>query len=84
VKREERFGQAERVWVMDRGMVSEKNIEFLRSRKALYIVGTPKSQLRLFEAELAEEEHWTVGLKWNKPHARFAQDPKTQRWKRMK
>jgi len=25
-----------------------------------------------------------VGLKWNKPHARFAQDPKTQRWKRMK
>lgn len=59
VKMEERFGQAERIWVMDRGMVSEGNIAFLRQRKALYIVGTPKSQLRAFEAELAEEENWT-------------------------
>ena len=58
-KMEERFGQAERVWVMDRGMVSEKNIDFLRRREALYIVGTPKSQLKNFESELAEEENWT-------------------------
>lgn len=58
-KMEERFGQAERIWVMDRGMVSERNIDFLRERKARYIVGTPKSQLRAFEAELAEEENWT-------------------------
>ena len=57
-KMEERFGQAERIWVMDRGMVSEANIEFLRERKALYIVGTPKSQLRAYEAELAEKENW--------------------------
>ena len=58
-KMEERFGQAERVWVMDRGMVSEANIAFLRSRQALYIVGTPKSQLRAYEAQLAEKENWT-------------------------
>lgn len=58
-KMEERFGQAERVWVMDRGMVSERNISYLRERKALYIVGTPKSQLCAFEAELAEQENWT-------------------------
>lgn len=57
-KMEDRFGQAERIWVMDRGMVSEANIEFLRQRKALYIVGTPKSQLRAYEAELAETENW--------------------------
>mgnify|MGYP000129694268 CR=1 FL=1 len=57
-KMEERFGQAERIWVMDRGMVSEANIEFLRQRKALYIVGTPKGQLRAYEAELAEKENW--------------------------
>ena len=57
-KMEDRFGQAERIWVMDRGMVSEANIEFLRQRKALYIVGTPKSQLRAYEAELAEKENW--------------------------
>lgn len=58
-KMEERFGQAQRIWVMDRGMVSEKNICFLRERKAQYIVGTPKTQLRAFEAELAEEANWT-------------------------
>jgi transposase len=57
-KMEERFGQAERIWVMDRGMVSEANIWFLRQRKALYIVGTPKSQLRFYEAQLAEKENW--------------------------
>jgi transposase len=32
--------------------------KFLRQRKALYIVGTPKSQLRAYEAELAEKENW--------------------------
>ena len=55
---EERFGKAQRVWVMDRGMVSEANIAMLRERKALYVVGTPKSQLRAYEAELAERENW--------------------------
>jgi transposase len=58
-KMEDRFGQAERVWVMDRGMVSEKNITFLRKRKARYLVGTPKAELRHFEAQLAEKENWT-------------------------
>lgn len=58
-KMEARFGQAERIWVMDRGMVSEENIAFLRGRGALYIVGTPKAQLRAFEAELAETDNWT-------------------------
>jgi len=55
---EEKYGAAERVWVMDRGMTSEANIAFLRERKALYIVGTPKSQLRHFEAALLEEHDW--------------------------
>ena len=55
---ETRYGQAERVWVMDRGMVSEENIEFLRARRARYLVGTPKSQLRQFEAALLEKEGW--------------------------
>jgi len=55
---EEKYGQAERVWVMDRGMVSEKNIAFLRERNARYLVGTPKSQLRAFEKELLDHEGW--------------------------
>ena len=40
---EEKYGQPQRIWVMDRGMVSEDNIEFLRERQAPYLVGTPKS-----------------------------------------
>jgi len=59
VKMEERFGQAERIWVMDRGMVSENNIAFFRRRNARYLVGTPKSELRHFEAALAAKESWT-------------------------
>lgn len=55
---ESKYGQAERVWVMDRGMVSEANIAFLRKRKARYLVGTPKSQLREFEKQLLEREGW--------------------------
>jgi transposase len=55
---EQKYGQAQRIWVMDRGMISEDNIEFLRQRKAHYLVGTPKSQLKQFEAQLLEKEHW--------------------------
>ena len=39
-------------------MVSEENIDFLRERGARYIVGTPKSQLKAFEAKLLEQEDW--------------------------
>jgi transposase len=56
---EEKYGKAERIWVMDRGMVSEDNIEFLRARGARYLVGTPKRQLRQFEAQLLEQEGWS-------------------------
>jgi transposase len=55
---EEKYGQAQRIWVMDRGMVSDGNIKFLRQRGVQYIVGTPKAQLRQFEAALLEEKDW--------------------------
>jgi hypothetical protein len=58
VAMEEKYGQAERVWVLDRGMVSEENLEFLRARKAQYLVGTPKAQLRRYEQALLEKENW--------------------------
>jgi transposase len=57
---ESKYGQAERIWVMDRGMVSEGNLEFLRKRRAHYIIGTPKSQLKRVEAQLLEQEHWST------------------------
>jgi hypothetical protein len=55
---EEKYGQAERLWVMDRGMVSDANLAFLRERKARYLVGTPKSWLRAHEATLLESANW--------------------------
>jgi transposase len=55
---EGKYGQAKRIWVMDRGMVSQENIEFLRERNAQYIVGTPKAQLRQFEEALLEQKDW--------------------------
>jgi transposase len=53
---EKKYGRANRVWVMDRGMVSEANLKFLRSRDGQYIVGTPKAQLRQFEEHLTEQD----------------------------
>jgi transposase len=55
---EKKYGQAKRIWVMDRGMVSEDNIDFLRARDARYLVGTPKSQLKAFQAQLLDQENW--------------------------
>jgi transposase len=55
-KIESQYGQANRIWIMDRGMVSEKNIRFLRSGSRRYIVGTPRSQLKKFENELLSHD----------------------------
>jgi hypothetical protein len=52
---EAKYGQARRTWVMDRGMVSEANLQWLRERQAWYLVGTPKSLLRRFERELTDK-----------------------------
>ena len=38
---EGRYGKADRIWVLDRGMISEQNIEFLKSGGRRYIAGTP-------------------------------------------
>jgi len=53
---ERKYGRAQRVWVMDRGMVSDKNLRFLRQRGGLYIVGTPKAMLRQFERHLLADD----------------------------
>ena len=53
---EKKYGQARRTWVMDRGMVSEENLEKLRARGATYLVGTPKAMLRKFERELTDKD----------------------------
>ena len=55
---EERYGKANRIWAMDRGMVSAENIEWLRKGERKYVIGTPKSELRKRENELVDEDGW--------------------------
>ena len=47
-----KYGSAERIWVMDRGMVSQENVEYLKENSQRYILGAPKATLRRFEGEL--------------------------------
>lgn len=49
---EELYGRAGRVWIMDRGLASEKNVRFLRAGGRRYLLGTAKNCLRKFEREL--------------------------------
>ena len=49
-------GRAQRIWVLDRGMVSEENVEFLKQGQRRYIVGTPKSMLKKYEQELLSKD----------------------------
>jgi transposase len=57
VQRMERlYGKANRIWVLDRGMVSEENVRFLKQAQRRYIVGTPKGLLKHFEKELRAED----------------------------
>ena len=53
---EQLYGRAGRVWIMDRGLVSEKNVQFLRAGARRYILGTTKSSLRKFERELLSQD----------------------------
>lgn len=51
-----RYGEAERIWVMDRGVPTEEILAELRTATApvRYLVGTPKGRLTRYEAALAE------------------------------
>jgi transposase len=55
---ERKYGKARRIWVLDRGIVSEENLQAIRKREGQYLVGTPRSQMKQFEAELLKED-WT-------------------------
>jgi transposase len=53
-----KHGSLGRVWVFDRGIASEANLELLRRRGAFYLVATPKRKLAAFEQELLKAEDW--------------------------
>jgi transposase len=53
---ERKHGKARRVWIFDRGVVSEENLVAIRKRGGEYLVGTPRSKLKQFEAELLKDD----------------------------
>jgi transposase len=55
---ERKYGKARRIWVFDRGIVSEENLKAVRKREGQYLVGTPRNQMKQFEAELLKQD-WT-------------------------
>ena len=57
---EKRYGKADRIWIGDRGIMSEKNIDFLKQGKRRYIIGAPKSALKQFEQELLGEDWQSI------------------------
>jgi transposase len=55
---ERKYGKARRIWVFDRGIVSEENLAAIRRRGGQYLTGTPRSQMKQFEVELLQDD-WT-------------------------
>src|SRR5712671_2650558 len=53
---ERKHGKARRVWIFDRGVVSEENLVAIRKRGGEYLVGTIRSKLKQFEAELWKDD----------------------------
>lgn len=53
---ERKYGKARRIWVIDRGIVSEENLAAIRKRGGHYLVGTPRSQMKQFEVELLKDD----------------------------
>jgi hypothetical protein len=49
---EKRFGQSQRVWVMDRGMISKDTLKFLGQGRRRYLLATRRTELARFGAEL--------------------------------
>jgi transposase len=49
---EAKHGRARRIWVFDRGIVSEANLQRLRERGGQYVVGTPRHRLQEYEKAL--------------------------------
>ena len=64
---QKRYGQAQRIWVMDRGIPTEAVLEELRQEdvKVSYLVGTPKGRLTKLEAKFVDQPWQEV-----RPHRR--------------
>src|SRR5436189_133469 len=59
---ERKYGKARRVWIFDRGIISEDNLQALRKRDGQYLVGTPRVKLKQFEKQLLNSDG--LRLEW--------------------
>jgi len=55
---EARFGLADRVWVMDRGMMSRKNIAWLQKTGRKYVLGASRQEVKRWRQQIADESGW--------------------------
>ena len=55
---EQRYGKAQRVWVMDRGMTSADNVAWLQQTGRRYLIGANKNELKRFARELVDTRDW--------------------------
>jgi transposase len=56
------YGKAERIWIMDRGIPTQANLEEMQAAepKIYYLVGTPRAQLAKLEVQLTQLPWRTV------------------------
>lgn len=55
---EARYGLAQRIWVMDRGMRSKRNVQWLQDTGRRYLLGAPRSILAGFAEHVASPHGW--------------------------
>jgi|HubBroStandDraft_5_1064220.scaffolds.fasta_scaffold45326_2 transposase len=54
-----KFGAMRRIWIVDRGLATEKSVQYLRDHQQSFLVGTPKGMLQEFDAELCTAD-WAL------------------------
>ncbi len=55
---EARYGLAQRIWVMDRGMRSQSTVQWLQETGRRYLLGAPRSILDRFAEQVASPQGW--------------------------
>ncbi len=55
---ERRYGQAQRVWVMDRGMTSAQTVAWLNGSQRRYLIGANKNEVKKLAPQLVDARDW--------------------------
>lgn len=55
---EVRYGRAQRIWVMDRGMSSKSNVAWLQRTNRRYLIGATKQELKNFAPQVRDSQDW--------------------------